>query len=137
MTNFVYDKAREKFLTGALSWTGDTIKAVLVPAAYTPNAGTHEFLTSIPSGQRISTTAALTGKTATAGVADAADTVFTAVSNASQGTAVVLFKDTGTEGTSPLIAYIDQDTAGLPVIPNGGDINLIWGNVAEVRIFKL
>lgn len=137
MASFVYDKAREKFLNGQLSWTTDTIKAVLVPTAYTPNAATHEFLSSITSGQRLATSPALTSKTSTAGVADAADTVFTAVTNASQGAAIVLIKDTGTDTTSPLIAYIDQATAGLPVTPNGGDINLIFGNVAGLMIFKL
>lgn len=35
--------------------------------------------------------------------------------------AIVIVKDTGTEATSPLIAYIDTAT-GLPIAPNGGDI---------------
>lgn len=136
MAGALYDKAREKFLSGALSWSNDTIKAVLVPAAYVPNLATHEFLSSIPAGQRLATTAALTGKTVTAGVADANDTVWPAVTNASQGAAIVFIKDTGTDTTSPLILYVDQASAGLPVIPNGGDINLIFDSGAN-RIFKL
>lgn len=136
MTSGLYDKAREAFLSGALSWSNDTIKAVLVPTAYTANLGTHQYLSSITAGQRLAISAALTSKTVTAGVADAADTVFTAVTNASQGAAVVIFKDTGTDTTSPLICYIDQATAGLPVTPNGGDINVIWDSGAN-RIFKL
>ncbi len=136
MTSFVYDKAREKFLNGGINWSSDTIKAVLVPAAYAQNAASHEFLSSITSGNRLATSAALTSKSSNAGVADAADTVFTAVTSASQGVAVVLYKDTGTDTASPLIAYIDQATAGLPVTPNGGDINVIWDNGAN-KIFKL
>ncbi|WP_409428372.1 hypothetical protein [Mycobacterium sp. SMC-11] len=135
MTSFVYDKAREKFLNGGINWTTDTIKAVLVTAAYSQDAATHEFLSSITSGNRLSVSAELTSKTSTAGVADAADAVFAAVSG-SQGVAVVLYKDTGTDTTSPLIAYIDQATAGLPVTPNGGDINCVWDNGAN-KIFKL
>ena len=33
----------------------------------------------------------------------------------------MIYKDTGSEATSPLIAYIDTAT-GLPITPNGGDI---------------
>ena len=62
----------------------------------------------------------LTAKATTGGAADAADCTFTAVSGATIN-AIVICKDTGTEATSPLIAYIDTAT-GLPITPNGGDI---------------
>jgi hypothetical protein len=32
MANALYDKGREKFLTGSISWTTDTIKLVFVTA---------------------------------------------------------------------------------------------------------
>lgn len=38
--------------------------------------------------------------------------------------ALVLYKDTGTPSTSPLIAYLDDAASGLPVTPNGGDIQV-------------
>jgi hypothetical protein len=47
----------------------------------------------------------------------------------------VIYKDTGTAATSPLIAYIDTAT-GLPVTPNGGDITVTWDNGSN-KIFKL
>nr|WP_201787713.1 hypothetical protein [Mycobacteroides immunogenum] len=59
---------------------------------------------------------------------------FSAVSGASVE-AMVIYKDTGTVGTSPLIAYIDTAT-GLPVSPNGGDINIAW-DTGTNKIFKL
>ena len=37
----------------------------------------------------------------------------------------MIWKDTGSEATSPLIAYFDTVT-GLPVTPNGGNINLTF-----------
>ncbi|CQA05857.1 Bacteriophage protein [Mycobacteroides abscessus] len=43
------------------------------------------------------------------------------------GEAVVIFKDTGTAGTSRLIFYLDT-ASGLPVTPNGGDINIKWND---------
>ena len=135
MANALYDKGREAFLTGGINWSGDSIKAVLVDTgAYTVNLATHQFLSDIPAGARIATSANLSAKTVAAGVADAADSLFTAVSGASVE-AVVLYKDTGTAGTSPLIAYIDT-ASGLPVTPNGGDITVVWDNGAN-KIFKL
>ena len=49
--------------------------------------------------------------------------------------AIIIYSDTGTEATSPLIAYIDTAT-GLPITPNGGDIIVTWDNGAN-KIFKL
>lgn len=135
MANALYDKGREAFLTGGISWSADSIKAVLVDTgAYTPNVATHQFLSDIAAGARVATSANLGSKTVAAGVADAADSLFTAVSGPSVE-AVVLYKDTGTAGTSPLIAYIDT-ASGLPVTPNGGDITVVWDNGAN-KIFKL
>ncbi|AKC41226.1 TPA_asm: hypothetical protein PROPHIMCPROF_73 [Mycobacterium phage McProf] len=135
MANALYDKGREAFATGGINWTGDTIKVVLVDTgAYTVNLATHQFLSDIPAGARIATSSALGSKTATAGVCDAADVTHPAVAGASIEAAVII-KDTGSAATSPLIAYIDTAT-GLPVTPNGGDINVVWDNGAN-KIFKL
>lgn len=101
---------------------------------YTLAIDTDEFLSDIPSGARITTSGNLASKTATLGVADAADVVFSSVSGASCE-ALVIYKDTGAAGTSPLIAYIDTAT-GLPVTPNGGDITCVWDNGSN-KIFKL
>jgi hypothetical protein len=48
---------------------------------------------------------------------------------------VVIYKDTGVPGTSPLIAYIDTIT-GFPLVTNGGDITIQWDNGAY-KIFSL
>lgn len=137
MANTLYDLGRERFLIGSFNWGSDTIKCILVDtAAYTANFTTHEFLSDISSSARIGTTSGvvLTSKTTTGGGADGADLTFSSVSGASIE-ALVLFKDTGTEATSPLIAYIDTAT-GLPITPNGGDIIITWDNGPN-KIFKL
>lgn len=135
MANAIYDKARKKFLDGDIDWLADTIKVVLVDAAdYTVDLANHEFLSDIAAGARVATSAALSGKDSTAGVADAADVVLSSVSG-DQSEALVIYKDTGAEGTSPLIAYIDTVT-GLPITPNGADITITWSNGAN-KIFKL
>lgn len=135
MANALYDLARQAFLDGDIDWSANNIKAVLVDTgAYTVNLATHDFLDDIASGARIATSGNLAGKTSTAGVADANDVTFTAVSGATVE-AVVLYVDTGVASTSRLICYIDTAT-GLPVTPNGGDITVTWDNGSN-RIFKL
>ncbi len=125
MANALFDKARQRFLEGQFNWNTDTIKAVLVDTGtYTVNLSAHEFLSDISGGARIATSGAFTGKTTTGGAADANDVTFTSVTGASIE-AIVLYKDTGTDATSPLIAFIDTAT-GLPITPNGGDIIVTW-----------
>lgn len=134
MANALYDKGREKFLTGALSYSGDTIKVALVDTAlYTVNLATDEFFSTISSAV-VGTPQTLSSKTTTSGIADAADVTYTAVTGATCE-AVVIYKDTGVAGTSPLIAYIDTAT-NLPVTPNGGNITVQWDNGTN-KIFKL
>jgi len=135
MANALFDKARQRFLEGQFNWNTDTIKAVLVDTGtYTVNLSAHEFLSDIGTGARIATPGAFTGKATTGGAADANDVTFTSVTGASIE-AIVLYKDTGTDATSPLIAFIDTAT-GLPITPNGGDIIVTWDNGAN-KIFKL
>lgn len=136
MANGLYDTGRNAFLKGEVAWLTDTIKAVLVDSAdYTVNLATHQYLSDIPSAARVATSAAFTGKTATAGVADANDIVFTGATG-DQSEVIVIYKDTGTATTSQLLAYIDT-ASGLPVQPNTGDVNVVWSEVASTKIFKL
>lgn len=135
MANALYVKYREAALTGDVDWLNDSIKVALVDADdYTVNLATDEFLDDIPSGAIVATSANLASKTATNGVADAADVTFTAVSG-DVSEALVIYKDSGSAGTSRLIAYIDTAT-GLAVTPNGGDITVIWPSDSG-RIFSL
>jgi hypothetical protein len=135
MANALYDKGREGFLDGSIDWDTDTIKVVLVDTDdYSVDLANHDNLDDIAAGARVATSPALSSKTVAAGVADAADTAFSSVSG-DQSEALVIYKDTGVESTSRLIAYIDSAT-GLPVTPNGGDINVQWDSGAN-KIFKL
>jgi len=135
MANALYDHSREGFLDGSIDWDTDDIRAILIDAAdYTVNLATDDNLDDIPAAARVAVSAALTGKTVTAGVADADDVTWSAVTG-DQSEAIVLYKHTGVESTSRLIAYIDSAT-GLPVTPNGGDIKVEWAATAD-KIFKL
>lgn len=135
MANALYDLGREKFLLGEIDWVDDNIKVLLVDTAdYTVNLATDEFHSDVTGAAIEATSGNLGTKTSTAGVADAADVTFSSVTG-DQCEALVIYKDTGVSGTSPLIAYIDTAT-GLPVTPTGGDIDVVWDSGAN-KIFKL
>ena len=116
MANTLYDYCRQRFLEAQINWMPDTMKVILVStSAYTPQTAVHQYLSDIPTSARIAGPVTLTAKATTGGAADAADCTFTSVSGATIN-AIVIYKDTGTEATSPLIAYIDTAT-GLPITP--------------------
>lgn len=135
MANTLYDYCRQRFLEAQINWMTDTVKVILVStSAYTPQTAVHQYLADIPVSARIAGPVTLTAKATTGGAADASDCTFTSVSGATIN-AIVIYKDTGTEATSPLIAYIDTAT-GLPITPNGGDIIVTWDNGVN-KIFRV
>lgn len=137
MANALYNFGRESFLNGTISWTNDNIKVALVDTDnYSVNTGTHQHFSDVNAneGAIVAISPNLSSTTATAGVADAADVTFSAVSG-STAQAIVIYKDTGNQSTSPLIAYIDTGT-NLPITPDGSDITITWDNGSN-KIFKL
>lgn len=126
--------ARTGFAKGEINWLADTFKCVLVDTGTYAFNQSHSSLADIPAGARIGSIVTLTGTAIVSGACDANDVTFPSVSGAS-AEAVVIFKDGGTEATSPLIIFIDQAT-GLPITPNSGDIIVNWDNTAN-RIFVL
>jgi len=135
MANALYTKGKEHLLNGGIDLGTDTIKAVLVDGAdYTPNLSTHENLSDIPAAARVATSGALQNKSVTNGVFDADDITISAVSG-DIFEYIVLYKDSGAEGTSRLLLLIDSAT-GLPCTPDSSDIRLAWDNGTN-KIFKL
>lgn len=140
MAGFVYDTARAAFLgtaSGQINWTNDTIKAVLVSSSYSPNSASDQFLSIVQAATGSLTGQTLSSKTVTAGVAQGSNVTFSAVPAGFTWNYALLYKDTGSVNTSPLIALLDSGSAtGLPLISSGGDITLSW-NVGANGIFKL
>jgi len=134
MANALYAKGKEKMLSASINFSSDTIKVALVLNTYPQNLTTDEFYTSI-SPYVIGTPQTLTSPTVTAGVFDAADVTFTAVTAGSTCEGVVIYKDTGVAGTSPLIAYIDPIT-GCPLATNCGD-STVQLDAGTYKIFSL
>ncbi len=136
MANVLYDKGRQAFGDGEISWTSDNIKSVLVDAdLYTVDLVNDQFLDDIPLGARTSTSLNMTSKTNVAGVMDADDTTFSAVPTSPPQEYIIFYQDTGSTATSLLIGLVDTAT-GLPVTPNNGDIIVQWDDGVD-KIFKL
>lgn len=135
MANSLYESGRAGFLTGSVDWDTNTFALYLIDhGTDTPNVSTDDNVDDLLVGARIGGKGTMTTSTPGAGVADATDVTLTAVSGAS-AESINIFKDTGVESTSTLVVYIDTAT-GLPVTPNGGNINIVWDNGTN-RIFKL
>ncbi|APU88899.1 conserved hypothetical protein [Virus Rctr197k] len=140
----LFDSGRQAFLEGSIAWLTDTIRIMLIDqATYNPDPAVDDFFGDITAGARIGNASgnnrgdmpALGGKSSTNGVADASDVTFTTVVAGPALASLVIFRDSGADGTSQLIAKIDSGT-GLPVTPNGGDITVAFDNGAN-RIFRL
>lgn len=129
MANLSYPKYRQALMDNGVDIKDSTIKGVLIDTgAYTYSAA-HDFLDDVPSAARIGTPQTLQNKTITNGVLDADDITF---SNVTAGTgsaatveALLLYRDTGTEATSELIALYDT-VSGLPLALNGSSVKITW-----------
>ena len=145
MSNALFDLGREGFLAGEIDWDTAVIKSALV-RGYTPNLATHKFVSDVTGagGTLVATSAAMSAKTVTLGVADAADVTFSAVASGAAIPYVLVFQASAVTGggdvaasAQRVIALIDSSTGvALPVTPNGGDITVSWDSGAN-RIFKL
>ena len=129
MANALYPKWKEARLQGtanaALDGSGTTgVYAVLVDlGTYTYNAA-HEFYSSL-SGL-VGTEQEITTKTFTNGLFDGADVVVPSVSGATCEAIVIFIKNAGASSTWRLVGFFDTGVTGLPVTPNGGNINIGW-----------
>lgn len=134
MANAVYAKGAEKVLSKLIDFSTDTIKVALVKNTYPQNLAADEFYSDI-SAYVLGAPQALSGKSVAGGKFDANDPTFTAVTAGDTSEGLVVYKDTGVAGTSPLLLYIDTIT-GFPLATNGGDITPQWDNGAN-KIFSL
>lgn len=125
MANKVYPRYKSALLGGGATTnllTGN-VKAVMVDMGAYTYSDTHEFLSDIPSGARISISGSFAGKAVSdLGAFSSSNCRWDGVTGASVE-AVALFIDTGSPATSRLIAFYDTGVTGLPVTPAGASFN--------------
>jgi hypothetical protein len=133
MANALYPKAKESFINGHINMSANTITIALVDTGVYTFSTSHQFRSDVSNSAVIASTT-LSNKTVASGVFDADDATFTSVTGANCE-ALLIFQDTGVQTTSRLIAYVDSAT-GLPILPNGGDITVVFSSGAS-KIFAL
>ncbi len=138
MANSMYTKGREHILLGDVAWLTADIKVCSVDETDdVPTLATDEFLDpDILAGAREFTSGNLAGKSTTLGTADATDLApaFTTASG-DQFESITIYVDSGVATTSELVCNIDTAT-GLPLTPDGGNIDITWSAAAD-RIFTV
>ncbi len=115
MANAVYNSYKDDMIEANVVYLTDTIKLALVTSSYTVDIDSHNFFDDITNevagtgytagGATLGSKTSTQDNTNNRGVMDAADVTFS--SSTITARAAILYKDTGTPGTSPLMGYID------------------------------
>lgn len=147
MTQALFSNGKNEFALGNIQWkatNGSTIRAIFVSYnGYTPDLVNNKWFSDIPSEclkglENLSTRESgveLTLLNPVNGICDAQDITITGILSNQTLDGILIYKDTGEDSTSPLIAIIDAG-AGLPITTNGNDIIIEWNNGTN-KIFKL
>jgi hypothetical protein len=125
MANVLYNKYKQGLLNKEHDMDTDIIKATLIDSgAYTFGAAHYAYGTDVPAGAKIAVSPQLTSPTIVDGVFDTADFTWTAVTGA-QSEAIIVWNDTTTTPTADaMCVFYDTGMTGMPVTPNGGNINV-------------
>lgn len=125
MANALYNTFKQGLLDKLFDLDTDAIKASLIDSAdYTFSAAHDEYSGAsrdVAAAAVIAESAALGSPTIANGVFDTADFTWTAATG-DQAEAIVLWHDPSTNDR--LVAFFDTGMTGMPVTPNGGDINV-------------
>lgn len=125
MANALYDTFKEGLLNKEFDLDTDVIKATLIDSADYTFSAAHDFYAGstpdVAAGAKVAESAALSTPTITDGTFDTADFTWSTVTG-DQSEAIILWDDTITDDR--LIAFYDTGMTGMPVTPNGGDINV-------------
>ena len=139
MADVIYNDFKKNIMNGTIDLDTNTIRVMLVTSSYTPDQDTHEFKDSV-TNEVVGTGytakgAELANKTVTAddtdneGVFDADDVTWSSSTITARG--AVIYKDTGTAGTSPLICYLDF---AADKSSSNGDFTIAWNAEGIVNL---
>lgn len=133
MANAVYDKYKTAILTAGASTSLNVDDSTDGPFAALVDTGTYTFsqahdfyndLTGVVGTDQVidNPTVGVVAE----GTFDGADLVFPSVSGNSVEAIIIYRHNSGANTTWRLVLYIDTGVTGLPVTPNGGNINVAW-----------
>lgn len=127
MANALWPTFKGSLLDKQLDLNSDTIKATLIDSAdYTYAATDNTYVAGalgVADAAKVAV-ATLASLTIALGVFDSADFTWTTVTG-DQSEAIIIWDDTVTSPVADqLIAFYDSSMTGMPVTPNGGNINV-------------
>ena len=135
----LYTAYKKSCLDGASpDLTTVSVVARLIDTDIHPFNAADVDLADITAGALESSAEVITTPTTTGGVFDGVDVTFTAVPAGPTIEGILVYNDTPpADADKTLIAFFDSgDVTGLPVTPNGGDIDIAWDTGAN-KIFAL
>lgn len=110
--------------TTRVDFANDDLRMLLIDTADDdPNIATDEDLADITGAAIVATSPDLTGFANVNGLLSCDAFTFSTVTG-DQSEEMVLYKHTGTPSTSILLVSYDTFASGMPVTPNGGDIDV-------------
>lgn len=141
MNSVLYNIFKAEAMKGNIDLENDTIKVALLTSSYTPDIDTHQHYDDLTNevsssgtgyttgGQALTTKAVTQDNTDDEGVFDADDTTW--ASSTITARYAVIYKDTGTPSTSPLIGYIDF---GSDQESDSGDFTIEWATEGIINL---
>lgn len=127
MANALYPAYKQALGAETHNMTVDSIRAILADATDYAYSSAHDFLDDVPGAGRVAVSGSLTSPTFTGGVFDTADFTWTSVTG-DQCEQIILYNHDGagaaTDAARQLVAFYDTSITGMPVTPNGGNINV-------------
>ena len=110
-----YNLGMQNFMLGLIDWEDDTIRCALTTSSYSPNKDTDEFFDDVTNevvgagytadGAALTTLAVNVDTAADEVQLDSDNVQWTAATITAR--IAVIYKDTGTPATSPLIGWVD------------------------------
>lgn len=138
MANAIYQSFKQNLLAGTAGYDLDNDTSTDGPYCALIDTGTytfsqtHDFYNDLTGV--VGTDQRITAPTVTNGTLDGSDLVFATVSGNSVEALVIYRHNSGANSTWPLYSYYDTAGGGLPVTPNGGNINVNWNASGIVSI---
>jgi hypothetical protein len=122
VANAIYPKGKQALLNKEHDLDTDAIKATLIDSAdYTYGAAHTSYASDVAAGAKVAASGALTTPTITDGVFDTDDFTWSTVTG-DQSEAIIVWNDT--HASDGLLVFYDTGMTGMPVTPNGGNINV-------------
>ena len=126
MTDAIYPKYKQALLSGDsnIALDSETVKVSLVDTDVLSYSSLDQYYSDLDANGIIGSVT-LSNVTVTNGVLDGDDVSIVPDSN-TESEALLFWIDTANTQTSRLVAWLDDSVTGLPIIPNGSNVDITW-----------